>query len=91
MLGYEAMVVQGFPRKILDRVTPEQGTSDPQLVDLAGNAFSSTVFGAMLVGALATMPLEKRFDMTVGDPPEAQESSQDQDDDLEKLAGWLAE
>ncbi len=50
LLGYEAFVVgQGFPAEFI----PE-AASDPQLKDLAGNAFSSTVFGAVYIALMAT-------------------------------------
>jgi hypothetical protein len=50
LLGYEAFVVgQGFPAEFI----PE-AASDPQLKDLAGNAFSSTVFGALHISLMAT-------------------------------------
>lgn len=50
LLGYEALVVgQGFPAEFI----PEKA-SDPQLKDLAGNAFSSTVIGALHMALMAT-------------------------------------
>jgi hypothetical protein len=50
LLGYEALVGgQGFPAEFI----PEKA-SDPQLKDLAGNAFSSTVIGALHMALMAT-------------------------------------
>ena len=55
LLGFEAMTLQGFPAGVL-REAPAQEFSDSQLADLAGNAFSGTVFGCILISLLAELP-----------------------------------
>lgn len=61
MLGYEALALQGYPVEIIDKheqkLRAEIGSntntsylSDVLFGDLAGNAFSSTVYMAVLVG-----------------------------------------
>ena len=54
LLGFEAMQLQGFPQdrllKVIDRIT------DPQLKDLAGNAFSGTIFAALYIGLMGHLP-----------------------------------
>ena len=53
MLGRGCLTIQGFPAPFL-----ESGCdlSDPQMADLAGNAFSSTVCCAVLLGCFAHVP-----------------------------------
>jgi site-specific DNA-cytosine methylase len=55
MLGVEAMMIQGFP---LDWLVDDMEVCIPnaQLLDLAGNAFSSTVFAAVYLSLLAELP-----------------------------------
>lgn len=55
MLGIEAMMIQGFPG---DWLLSAPGGCPPntQLLDLAGNAFSSTVFAAVYLSVLAELP-----------------------------------
>ena len=53
MTGRECLGVQGFPFSFLQ---PGSDLSDPQLGDLAGNAFSSTVCCAVLLGCFAHVP-----------------------------------
>eukprot|EP00974_Lingulodinium_polyedra_P009434 903681-Lingulodinium_polyedra.AAC.1 len=56
LLGREALALQGFPVNWLDQVPAELQASDPFLRDLAGNAFSSTVFAALYTMMLACIP-----------------------------------
>ena len=53
LLGEEAMQLQGFPRSQLAAAT---STSEAQLKDLAGNAFSAMPFVALYIAILAKMP-----------------------------------
>ena len=48
LLGFEALALQGFPVNWikLPGSTSDDSVTDPQMMDLAGNAFSGTVFGA---------------------------------------------
>ncbi len=57
LIGRENLALQGFPVEWL----PEDLTiSDPQLKDLAGNAFSGTVFGCVYIIVLAHLPKRSR-------------------------------
>ena len=56
MLGVEAMAIQGFPVKWLFS-GPDKCPPNTQLLDLAGNAFSSLVFAAVYVSLLAELPM----------------------------------
>ena len=53
LTGFEALGIQGFP---LPWIGEKCTTSDPQLADVAGNAFSSSVFSAIFVALLALLP-----------------------------------
>ena len=57
MLGVEAMALQGFPASWIPGcgALPEK-VSNTLLLDLAGNAFSSSVFGAVYLSMLAEVP-----------------------------------
>ena len=56
MLGVESMSLQGFPLSwILGPGTPEK-VSNTLLLDMAGNAFSSSMFGAVSLAMLAELP-----------------------------------
>ena len=52
-LGYEGLELQGFPVQALQDTST---LSDPQMMDLAGNAFSSTVLMSILLGIFCQMP-----------------------------------
>lgn len=52
LLGFEAMCLQGFPATWLRHIK----TSNSLLLDLAGNAFSATVFAAVYIAALSELP-----------------------------------
>ena len=66
MLGIEAMMIQGFPG---DWLLSGPGGRPPntQLPDLAGNAFSSTVFAAVYVSVLAELPEPVKTPSSSGD------------------------
>ncbi|CAK0863930.1 unnamed protein product, partial [Prorocentrum cordatum] len=53
MLGFEAMRLQGFPTEWIE--SGDWKENDSKLVDLAGNAFSATVFAAIEIAVLATV------------------------------------
>ena len=56
MLGVESMSLQGFPVSwILGPGTPEK-VSNTLLLDMAGNAFSSSMFGSVYLAMLAELP-----------------------------------
>lgn len=57
MLGLEALAVQGFPCEWVLDVPLQKRASDPQLKDIAGNAFSATVFAEMYLMLLAHLPM----------------------------------
>ena len=56
MLGLGALAVQGFPIKWVLDVAPPARATDPQLKDIAGNAFSATAFAEMYLMLLAHLP-----------------------------------
>ena len=56
VLGWEALALQGFPVSWLCEVPAHLRSSDTMLRDLAGNAFSSTVFGVIYLMLLAHLP-----------------------------------
>ena len=56
MLGFEAMTLQGFPSKWLEEAVDSDVASDSQLKDLAGNAFSATVFAAIYIVLMCKLP-----------------------------------
>lgn len=66
MLGIEAMMIQGFPG---DWLLSAPGGCPPntQLLDLAGNAFSSTVFAAVYMSVLAELPKPVKRPSSSGD------------------------
>eukprot|EP00972_Heterocapsa_arctica_P033105 4870469-Heterocapsa_arctica.AAC.1 len=66
MLGIEAMMIQGFPG---DWLLSAPGGCPPntQLLDLAGNAFSSTVFAAVYMSVLAELPKPVKTPSSSGD------------------------
>ena len=53
MTGREAMRLQGYP---LDAMNLEKEISDPQMQDLAGNAFASPIIMALLLGVYSHLP-----------------------------------
>jgi hypothetical protein len=53
LTGRETLSIQGFP---LGFLKPDTDLSDPMLGDMAGNAFSSTVCVAVLLGVFAHVP-----------------------------------
>ncbi len=57
LIGREYLSFQGFPVEWLPEDLP---VSDPQLKDLAGNAFSGTVFGCVYISVLAHLPKRSR-------------------------------
>ena len=57
--GWDAMQVQGFPSSWLDDAKARSVLpSSPQLLDIAGNAFSSTSYAAVYIALLASLPME---------------------------------
>eukprot|EP00959_Pyramimonas_sp_CCMP1952_P220699 4614363-Pyramimonas_sp.AAC.1 len=58
MVGQEALNVQGFPIKFIERHLDGDSfeLSDAQCSGLAGNAFSSTPCAAMILAAYANVP-----------------------------------
>ena len=58
LIGSEALCLQGFPMNLFDAVPEESRPSEPQLADLAGNAFPSTVLAAVLLAVYAHLPAE---------------------------------
>jgi len=61
VLGHEAMRLQGFPVAWIDEAEAKGLTTatDPQLADLAGNAFTSNVIASIYMAILATIPVPK--------------------------------
>ena len=60
LTGYDAMVVHGWPRPLLEAVCRgASGITNRDLLDLAGNSFVGMVFAALLLSLLATLPSEK--------------------------------
>ena len=66
MLDIEAMMIQGFPG---DWLLSGPGGCHPntQLLDLAGNAFSSKVFAAVCLSVLAELPKPVKTPSSSGD------------------------
>ena len=56
MLGFESMRLQGFPTEVMDKFPMEEQCTDPQLQDMAGNAFPGTVVLAILLGVYKNLP-----------------------------------
>ena len=56
LLGLEALRLQGFPVEFFDDIDDESLPSDPQMHDLAGNAFPSTVLCAVLLAIYLHLP-----------------------------------
>lgn len=56
VMGIEAMSMQGFPQGLLMQHARDGSWSNAQLLDLAGNAFSSTPFAAVYLCLLAELP-----------------------------------
>ena len=52
-LGYEGLGLQGFPVQVFQDTST---LSDPQMMDLAGNALPSTVLMSILVSIFCQMP-----------------------------------
>ena len=50
MFGCEALRLQGFPTEVMDKFPMEEHRADPQMQDMAGNAFPGTVVLAMMLG-----------------------------------------
>ena len=60
LTGYDAMVVHGWPRPLLEAVCRgASGITNRDLLDLAGNSFVGMVFAALLLSLIATLPSEK--------------------------------
>ena len=60
LTGYDAMVVHGWPRPLLEAVCRgASGITNRDLLDLAGNSFVGMVFAALLLSLLATLPSGK--------------------------------
>ena len=53
LLGYEAMLFQGLPANLWAKTTK---LSDPQMMNLAGNAFPSTQCAAVMIAIFANFP-----------------------------------
>ena len=53
LLGYEAMLFQGLPANLWTKTTK---LSDPQMMNLAGNAFPSTQCAAVMIAIFANLP-----------------------------------
>ena len=73
--GVERLVLQGFWEDIvLDILNREhgEGFSDTALRDLAGNAWTGTVFVAVLIGLLVRVPLPRRMEEQ-GPPADVEE------------------
>ncbi len=83
MLGYECLSVQGFPVHFFGDA---DGPTDPQMADLAGNAFSSTVCAALLLGAYAHVPelAGPRF-CTAGSPETVEIGSLEEMDGIRRM------
>ena len=56
MLGFESLRLQGFPTEVMDKFPMEEQCTDPQLQDMAGNAFPGTVVLAILLGMYKHLP-----------------------------------
>ena len=50
LLGSEALGLQGFPTTWVNDAAEDIRPSDPQQMDLAGNAFTSTIIMAIFMG-----------------------------------------
>ncbi len=59
LIGREYLSLQGFPVQWLPE-SLENLVTDLQLKDLAGNAFSGTVFGCVYISVLAHLPKRSR-------------------------------
>ena len=81
LTGFEALGLQGFPMDILS--SSEHCPSDPQLMDLAGNAFSGPVVMAVLVCMFAG--LGDLADRIQGDSPR---SMQSMDEVVQMTSDW---
>lgn len=54
LLGYEALALQGFPMEWVD--SSKDDCQDGLMKDIAGNAFSSSVFAAVYISLLSLLP-----------------------------------
>jgi hypothetical protein len=59
LVGQEGLAIQGFPVGLLSKPDVSCSASDPQRMDLAGNAFPSTCLMAILHGVFCCLPLDK--------------------------------
>ena len=78
LLGYESLRLQGVPTEVF-RGDSKLNVSDPQMLDLAGNAFPSTCLAALLFGIFTSLPPLK----------DTQRDSDSQDVDMEALYATL--
>jgi len=62
LLGLEALKLQGFPTNLLPHAEPHVLPSDPQLMDLAGNAFPGTVLSAIFLALYLHLPPVSRVE-----------------------------
>ena len=56
MLGFESLRLQGFPTEVMDKFPMEEQCTDPQMQDMAGNAFPGTVVLAILLSVYKHLP-----------------------------------
>ena len=78
LLGYESLRLQGFPTEVF-KGDSKLNVSDPQMLDLAGNAFPSKCLAALLFGIFGSLPPLK----------DTQRDSDSQDVDMEALYATL--
>ena len=56
LLGREGLRLQGFPTEFFDKAPQEHRSSELQMMDMAGNAFPSTVLAAIVLAIYAHIP-----------------------------------
>ena len=56
MIGFECLKLQAFPTTWVDHALPAYAPSESLLADLAGNAFTGTVFAAVYIALLSHLP-----------------------------------
>ena len=81
--GYECLRMQAFPMPLIDLAKGENQPSDPQMCDLAGNAFTSTVVAAIIMALLSSFP-KQRGELQADEPDAASTGS-----DLDMIASLL--
>ena len=59
LLGFEGLLTQGIPLAVLRSAVAKKAVSDNNMMDLAGNAFSGSVFQACALAALVWTPLDE--------------------------------